>query len=177
MTQVHGLEAMSPAARLLVWAVRLWAPARRAGQPLPAKLCDGVRALGEPKLADMLDLTCCLIEDQLGRPLAVGCCCDLRTTADERALIATVCHAATGGALSPQASPLVPHGLPGVLGWSAAQLAAMLTTLGLPLDPAEPASHSAPRCPYPHLRDEALDDAHGPAGIGRASRRAVAIMH
>jgi hypothetical protein len=143
---VLDLEGLGDGERRLIWALRHVAAARSQGMPVPEKVADSFARLGDGKVAGLIDLVCALVEDRLGRPLDVGCCCDLRTTPDERALLTTLSEAAHGPQI---ASRTMPHGWMGVLGWAARALVDSFAGLGLPLGGALPVlAAQAPRCPF-----------------------------
>lgn len=119
--------------------LRRWAAATANGEnPLPAvvELASSlhVGASAAVALASLYQLT----ENCLERALATECCCSRQTTGDERAVLVLIAAApAPGEAL---ASSHIPHGIPGVLAWSAAAVRRLLDSDFL--------AFSSAQCPF-----------------------------
>lgn len=103
---------------VLTRLARQYAAAREEGEPVLPSLVRvaerlGVSAAGAVAAGSLFELT----EAVLGRPLRTGRACHEGATADERALLLLLAHAARSGPV--RTSRAVPHGLPGVLAWAA----------------------------------------------------------
>jgi hypothetical protein len=125
---------------IVVRLLRRWAAAGIAGDRLPSlvRLATrlGIGAHAAVALASLFQLT----EACLGRTLVCECCCSPRLSRDERAVLALLTAEMP---LHPnQASPSIPHGLPGALVWAVASIRRLMDE-PMPSVPA-PARH----CPF-----------------------------
>lgn len=122
--------------------LRRWVAARTAlVRPLPS-LVSLAAELDIPfEVAVGLDSLFELTESCLGRKLQAECCCCRELVPDERAILALM--ATAPAPLGTRTSPVIPHGLPGVLCWAVATVRSALGYV-----PAGLARHSSARCPF-----------------------------
>ena len=130
---------------LVVRMLRRWAACRIEGSDALPSLIDLGADLGAPPpLAMALQSLFHLTEACLGRDLNTACVCDTSLTRDELAVLQLV-RVANPARLATRA---VPHGLPGVLAWTAAT-----TRLMLQIDSVLSGSGSS-ACPFASARQE-----------------------
>ena len=114
-----------PASYRIVRLVRRWAAGAELGHDrLPSMVRLGRRIGIAPETAIALASMFQLVEACLGRPLQAECCCISSIERDERAILMML---RTAVPLGPhQASPSIPHGLPGALHWAIASVQKLL---------------------------------------------------
>lgn len=122
--------------------LRRWVAAKAAQRrPLPS-LMSLATELHQPfEIAVALDSLFQLTEGCLDRELRAECCCCRELVADERAVLALIATAPPP--FAGQASPAIPHGLPGVLCWAVATVRAALGHT-----PTDSARYASARCPF-----------------------------
>ena len=124
----------------MVRLMRRWAAARGHGEPqLPSLISLGHQLGLEPQVAIAVASMFQLTEACLGRPLQAECCCSVRLSPDERAVLLMLDAAGSRASFAPAA---IPHGLPGALLWAMTSVRKLI---------GEPACIAVPRpggCPF-----------------------------
>jgi hypothetical protein len=148
---------------LVVRLLRRWAAAGEVGDPI-AGLVELAEAMGvAPDAAFAVASLFQLTEAHLARPLVAECCCSKSLAADERAILLLL--AAPAGTADPQATRIIPHGLPAALRWAVASVRRLMG-----LDDQAPAATAV--CPF----RTGPDGDQGGVGAGNGDRTRITSL-